>query len=80
MEIDIDLYSPSNKENGLRKRSSNGSSNPNRTCLTDITHKFVEKKENKISYQNIGLFKLALGNQCGNGALGKKCYDWRIRS
>lgn len=75
MEIDIELYSSSNKENGLRKRASAASAastSTNRPCLLDITHKFVEKKENVGVCKNVGLFNLAMGNRIGNGSI-KRC-------
>lgn len=72
MEIDIELYSSSNKENGLRKRTSATSTSTNRPCLSDITHKFVDKKENVGVCKNVGLFNLAMGNKIGNGSI-KRC-------
>jgi hypothetical protein len=45
MEIDIELYSNENKENGLRRKVSGNSLQSTRACLADITHKFVPEKQ-----------------------------------
>lgn len=59
MEIDMELYSHENKENGLRRKVSGNTLNTNRACLTDITHKFVPNKTSQKIQKNVGLLALA---------------------
>jgi hypothetical protein len=44
MEIEIELYSEGNKENGFRRKLSGNTLQATRACLMDITHRFVVEK------------------------------------